>query len=419
MRHDLSPFPSFMMASERHRVLAALAVFCALLLLVVLAFRAATEPGGTNSFALVADSLLHLRPWVTGCFDSDCAVIDGRSYVVFPPLPGVVAIPLVAAFGTGTAGFMAIGLAAMLVSILLWQRILSQLDVEGEALPWLLLAITFASPLFYVTLRTEKVWFFAQALAFLFVTLSVHEALAKRLFTAGIAIGLAFLCRQLSIFYAPLLVLLVFNPSEPLLRLNAERFRQAFALMLPVICATGAYFAYNYWRFGDPFDTGYAGITFSEGVLKRRTDELGLWDSSYVVYNAFYLLLQGFHANFDEARKLSVTGMDSGGTGILAASPWLLLMFLAPLRRLTLFIWVVIAGFATVLLFYHSNGFSQFNTQRYVLDWLPAALLVLAMVFQRGTAKGGWVDVLKLLVLWGMFLNVATVAVLALTRTSA
>jgi len=122
------------------------------------------------------------------------------------------------------------------------------------------------------------------------------------------------------------------------------------------------------------------------------------------------------HATFDEARRLTITGMDNGGTGILAASPWVLLLFFAPSRRFTLLAWAMIAGFAVALLFYHSNGLSQYNTQRYALDWLPAALLLLAMVFHRGTVRGGWIDVFKLLVVWGMVLNLVTVAVLAWTR---
>lgn len=417
MRYSRSPLQEFLAAPLRSKALAAIAAACALVLLAVIVLRALTETGSTNSFALVADSFLNLRPYVTGCFDVDCAIVDGRSYVVFPPLPGVIAIPLVAAFGLDTAGFTAIALAAMALSIWLWKRILNRFDVDGEVMPWLLLAIAFASPLFYVTLRSEKVWFFAQALAFLFVTASIHEALAKRMLTAGIAIGMAFLCRQMSVFYVPLLLLMAFKPEEPLFRITMERLRHAFMLTLPVLCAIGFYFAYNYWRFGNPLDTGYAGIVFGDGMLKQRTDEFGLWNKAYVPYNAFYLFFQGFHAEFSDARKLTITGLDNGGVGILAASPWLLFLFFVPLRRFTLFAWMLIAGFVITLLFYHSNGFSQYNTQRYVLDWLPVALVMLAIVFNQGMAKGGWIDVLKPLVVWGMVLNLVTVAVIALNHT--
>ena len=114
MRTPLSPLQAFMAAPLRSKALAVLAGLCAALLLAVIGLRMLTEQGGTNSFALVADSFLNLRPYVTACFDVDCAVRDGRTYVVFPPLPGVIAMPLVALFGLNTAGFTAIGFAAFL-----------------------------------------------------------------------------------------------------------------------------------------------------------------------------------------------------------------------------------------------------------------------------------------------------------------
>ena len=218
-------------------------------------------------------------------------------------------------------------------SLWLWKRIFDKLEVEAPVVAWLLLAIAFASPLFYVTLRAEKVWFFAQALAFLFVAAALHEALARRVLNAGIAIGLAFLCRQMSIFYAPILLFILFRPDEPLFRITVERVRHALMLALPILCAIGFYFAYNYWRFGNPLDTGYSGIAFGEGLLKARTDEFGLWNKAYVLYNVFYLFFQGFHAQFAEPQQLRLTGLDSGGASILAASPWLLLLFFTPLRR--------------------------------------------------------------------------------------
>lgn len=402
----------------RQRALLLFAVACALLLLAAISIRMLQETGGTNSYALVADSLLNLRPYVTGCFDADCAVRDGHTYVVFPPLPGVVAMPLVAAFGTGMAGFTAIGLLAFALSLWLWKRIFARLQSGQEAALWLLLAVGFASPLFFVTLRAEKVWFFAQCLAFLFVTLALHEALARRLASAGLAIGLAFLCRQMSIFYAPVLLLLTLRPEDPLVKITTERLRNALLIALPVVGAMALYFAYNYWRFGNPLDTGYSDIAFSPGMLKDRTDQYGLWNLAYVPFNLSYLLVQGFHVEFTGPQQLSLQSLDSNGTGLLAASPWLLLLFFTPLRRLTVIGWLMILGFAGALLFYHSNGFSQYNTQRYSLDWLPMALIMLAQVFDREAGESSRTDMLKLLVAWGLALNVVAVTVLALTHAA-
>lgn len=388
-----------------------------LMLLAAMAFRALRETGSTNAYALIAESLLTLTPEASTCFGSDCASFAGKTFIIFPPFPALFAMPLVWLNGIGTAGFGAISLALWAGSLFLWNRIFSHLDVEAPSRHWLLLAIGFASPLFYVALRGDGVWFFAQSVAFFFVTLAIHETLIRRsLLTAGLAIGAALLSRQLSVFYMPLLLLLWLRPGEPLLRLDRERLNAALKLGLPISAALVCYFAYNYWRFGDPLETGYRYMALSgdigKDLLGSRVAEYGLWDRAYAVFNFFYFFLQGFHAEFAAPQRIHLSGLDPAGSSFLAASPWLLLAYFAKRDRRGLVAGLMMVGFTGMLLFYHSNGFSQYNVQRYMLDWLPAALVVIAPALTAQRLE--W---FRLLVAWGIALNVATVAVLALTKS--
>src|SRR4051795_1488592 len=93
----------------RDRVLDAFGAAVAAVLLAALAYRAWRETGEANSYALLADAFRHGRLSVPRCFDIDCVVRDGATYVIFPPVPGVAAMPFVAAFGVGFAGFVALG----------------------------------------------------------------------------------------------------------------------------------------------------------------------------------------------------------------------------------------------------------------------------------------------------------------------
>ena len=399
------------MSSSRHWGAAALLLLLALALSAALGLRALKETGSTNSYALVAQSLLTKTPDVPRCFDKDCAVRDGKTYVVFPPFPAIVAMPLVAWRGVEAKGFIELGIGCLLLSLLVWRAILRKLDVPPALHLPLLAAIAFASPLYYVTLRSEGIWFFAQAVAFPLVSLAIHETLAGRLLLAGAALAAAFLCRQMSIFYAPLLLLLSLPLQSPLFGLGREHGKAALKLALPIALGIAFYLAYNYWRFGALFDTGYAAIIFPEGIMRDRVAAHGLWSLAYAPFNAFYLLLQGFHADFAEPQRLVLTGLDTGGASILSASPWLLYLVFAPWRRDTVGCGLLILGFCGALLFYHSNGFSQYNAQRYMLDWLPAALLMLAAALKR--ANG---ELFRPLAVWGMALNLATVGVLAVTH---
>lgn len=401
--------------SKRTILLLLAALGCCALLFAVVCWRALTETGGTNAYALVAESLLNGRPDVSTCFGSDCAVRDGKTYIVFPPLPGVLVLPLVAMFGIFVKGFVLVSILLWAGALALWNPILKTFDLEREQRFWLLAAIGFASPLYYVMLRGDGIWFFAQSVAFFFVALALHEVIVgKRLVTAGLALGCALLSRQMSIFYAPLLLLLAFRPQDSLFKITGERFGQALKLGLPILAALILYLAYNYWRFGNAFDSGYTSIQFAaaDTTIGERARTYGFWNSHYVLFNLFYFFLQGFHADFTGLMRLTLSGMDNAGSAVLAASPWLLLLFFGRKGRVELFAFLLIAGFSVALLFYHSNGFSQYNTQRYILDWLPAALLILAPALTQAR-----LEIFRLLVAWGLVLNVATVAVLAITKS--
>jgi hypothetical protein len=71
---------------------------------------------------------------------------------------------------------------------------------------------------------------------------------------------------------------------------------------------------------------------------------------------------------------------------------------------------LVILMMAIPMLFYHSNGFSQYNTQRYTLDWLPILFVMLALALSARLRPA-----LQVLVTYAIALNVVTMAMLAMT----
>ncbi|PHR22164.1 MAG: hypothetical protein COA37_12890 [Hoeflea sp.] len=397
--------------SKRERLLLPAGILTAGLLLAALVYTGLTEVGGKNSAALMADAFLHGRLWVTSCFDLDCARFDGRTYVVFPPFPGVAALPLVVLGGATTFGFIPLAILCLFLSLLIWLRVFRQLGASKPAWLWLVLAVGFSSPLYFVTIRADGIWFFAQAIGFLMTSLAIHEALAGRLVSAGVAISCAFLSRQMTLFYVPLLLILSLRPDAPLLSAMKDRITRAVRLGLPVLAAIGIYLAYNQLRFGSALENGYAFIDYPPGVLKERLEAHGLWSRNYVPFNLYHAMVQGFHARFEGPGNLELAGIDRFGTAFLVASPWLAIMFFTPVNRRTVFSGLLVAGLFTVMLFYHSNGYTQYNVQRYMLDWLPAALIMMAYAIQRQTSP-----LFALAVLWGMGLNAVTIATMAMVR---
>lgn len=400
---------------RRDRVLAALTALSGALLLALLLGRGALRDAGFNSHGALADAFLHGRLWVERCPEIDCAVFEGRTYIIFPPLPALLLTPFVALFGfPGFKGFVLLGLGLSALSLLAWSRIFRALEVErGHAL-WLLAALAFASPLYQVTLRSDGVWFFSQTVGFLMMTLSLWAVICRNsLPLAGLFVGLAFLCRQMAIFYPLFLLVLALPRGRPLLANPASVAKSAMLAGLPVAAALAVYCAYNAARFGSPFETGYAFIhnPGQDSFIWRRITEGGLFSRDYLLFNTLYLFLQGIHFEFGGPRLTELVGFDKAGTALLVASPWLLLAFYARLDRVFAAGAATIAVIAGITLFYHSNGAEQIATQRYALDWLP--ILIVLMV--RGERPPAFAA-LPILVTWGVVANLAVVTLLSLYR---
>ncbi|WP_232628161.1 hypothetical protein [Methylobacterium sp. Leaf118] len=401
--------------ARRDGLLAGLAALAGAALLGFLLLRAGLRDAGLNSHGALADAFLHGRLWVETCPEIDCALFEGRTYVIFPPVPAVIAMPFVALFGfPGFKGFVFLGLALSGLSLLAWRAIFRALGVERTDALWLLAAIAFASPLFQVTLRSDGVWFYAQTVGFLMISASLWAAICRgSLPLAGLFVGLAFLCRQMAIFYPLVLLFLCLPRDRPLGAGLLGLVRPVLLAGIPIAAALAVYFAYNAARFGNPLETGYAFIHNPDQTtfIWRRISETGLFSREYLLFNTLYLFLQGLHFEFGGPRLTTLTGFDKAGTALLVASPWVLLAVYAHLDRVSAAGAAVIAIIAGITLFYHSNGAEQIATQRYTLDWLP----ILWVLMARGNRPPAFAA-LPLLVTWGILSNLAVVVLLSVYK---
>ncbi len=402
----------------RDAVLNGLLFVSTFLFLVSLALLAVSETGGTNSYAALASSFLEGRLDVQNCFDVDCAIgPDGRRWVIFPPFPALVAMPFVSLFGVYFTGFHLLGAWIGAVAGLLWHRNFVALGLAPRVALWMAVAIILASPAIFTIMRSDRIWFFSQAVSFFLVTAAIHEALhRKRAFLIGAYIAMAFLTRQMSIFYAPLMLVMIMDPTRPVVRIDGEVLKKTMLIAIPIVAAIGAYFLYNWVRFGGILENGYELIYRPEAIgnenpvlNNRHNSGSGLFSTDYVFFNFVYLFLQGFHFEFSGNVALTPVAMDRFGSSLLAASPYVLVALFAPIRREMVIGWMTIALMVVIMLFYHSNGFSQINVQRYTLDWLP----ILFMIIAKGLTPGRF-DMVRLLILYSIGLNMAAFALTTL-----
>jgi hypothetical protein len=130
--------------------------------------------------------------------------------------------------------------------------------------------------------------------------------------------------------------------------------------------------AYNYSRFGSPFDFGYARIP---GVLNEPWYRDGLFSLSAVPRNAWAMLFETWRVV--ETRPYLVP--KGFGGSIFLASPLLLLLFRRGARDFGLkrLAWIAIALLVVVLWLHGNPGGWQFS-YRYAMILLPWMFLILA-----------------------------------------
>ena len=308
----------------------------------------------------------------------DTAVFEGRYYVPFPPAPAVLMLPLVALLGVHRTNPVLVGLAVAIFSVWLLGRILRRLGVEKGAIPWLLVGYFLGTVYWSCVVMGAGVWFTAHLVSTAALFLAIDEALGrKRGILVGLYLGISFLSRQLTAFLAPFLIALLLAEGEP--APMAVRLRRLVGFAVSCALLGGAYLAFNWARFGNPFDSGYKYLLLG-GHLLERFLQFGLFHPRYVLFNAFYLFVQGFHVNFTGSRFLTIGGMDGWGTSLVAASPFLFASLAARGRKPLLWAaWASILLCLVPQLFYYNNGWWQINGQRFTMDFLPVLILLTAL----------------------------------------
>jgi hypothetical protein len=318
----------------------------------------------------------------------DVSTFEGRRYVAFPPGPALLLVPFVAVFGAPATNTPLIALALTALGVLLLHGILRRLAVPDRLHVWLIGGFMLGTAYWYGLARSRDVWFFSQVVAVTFVLLSLHEALGRRrAWLAGLYLGVAVISRQLTIvtglFVAAALLEGELRERRPLV----ASLPMLAALAAPLAACVGLLLAYNHLRFGSPFDSGYAHMALP-GFFGERA-RLGLFSAAFIPFNAVHLFLQGFHVEFDSPDKLTHMVPDQFGTGILAASPFVLAAIYAPHRsRLALAAWAVVALTVLAQLRYFANGWVQLNAQRYTLVYWPVMTILVALGLARRAEDG-------------------------------
>ncbi|HEY9283065.1 MAG TPA: hypothetical protein VIP46_06390, partial [Pyrinomonadaceae bacterium] len=299
----------------------------------------------------------------------------GRFYSVFP-LGGVLSMLPAALLNragvveTYPAAFVAAFVAGAIALLLYLVSLRYDLTVRKRLL--LVLFVPFGTWT-WCNLSFGGSWQVALGLAVVGQLGALYFTLVRpRPAAAGLCFALAFGNRTEVILLAPVFMYLACRDSIKSWRETPAQWPALLKFSAAPLLLGAATLAYNYLRFGSPFDFGYARIP---GVLDEPWYKDGLFSLSAVPRNARAMLYEAWRAS--ESRPYLVP--KGFGGSIFLASPLLLLIFRRGARHFDLKIvaWASIALLTSVLWLHGNPGGWQFS-YRYAMILLPWLFLLLA-----------------------------------------
>lgn len=350
-----------------------------------------------DHYEYLADAFLHGRLYLVN-FPPDMVdqvFYQGRSYVPFGPFPALVTMPFVLLFGPDLHTTIITWPLSVLNGGLLW-RIFAHMGLVARV-RWWLLALFFVGSVYSFVMVTEGAWFLAQvvtvALLLAAILIVLRKPLAEISRPEWLAIGLllaaAFLSRSTTIFaalfFVVLLILTARHDGWP-----RPAYLWPLAMLGLGLGLGGLIFcAYNYARFGSITETGYAMAYINSAQLIASMKE-GLFSLQHLPTNFYYMFLAGLNPYPSASAPVlqfpwfvpSPLGMS-----ILLTTPTLVYIvrprFSNPLVPAC---WAAIIPTAFTLLLYYGTGQIQFG-YRYTLDFMPFALLLLALAFHDNFSR--------------------------------
>jgi hypothetical protein len=349
----------------------------------------------------------------------DHVVWEGHKYLPLGPLPGVLLIPFLPVMDPETTKETAwVGYLFTALNVWLFWRVLGLARVTDERRWWATL-LFFGGTTYLSVAAVGTSWFFAHVVVTTFLLAAVAETLGKRrAWLVGLYLGLAGLTRMTSLFALPFFLWLFWQGRRDeteetegsagpgtLIARRQLPWREAGLLAAGLAVPLAALFAYNYARFGNILESGYAHAYLKNPVLADALSH-GLFSVAHIPKNLFMMLLQGplpFPGENAPALEFPYAQPSQWGMGLFFVTPALVYAFRAPLRRpLVQACWLGVLSIMVPVVTYYGVGWIQFGF-RYALDFVPFLMVLVALGLPRPMTVLSRVLVLASVVvsLWG------------------
>jgi hypothetical protein len=298
---------------------------------------------------------------------NDIVVIDGRNYQAISVLPIVPYLVFVPFAGLWTASHWIVSAVLGMIAGWLALPLARRYGPGGASSYWLAAFGAFGTLLFTQSISGSFYYLgHVEAILCTFVALLEWRG-RRRAWVLGLAFGLAGLAR-------PTVLLAIIPFGFALLLEAGKRVRTLAAFLGPVVATIAITFAYDFARFGSPFETGYGISILSQALAEQRAQ--GIFSVRHLPYNLGLFIARGF----DLQAHFPYLVPDTNGQSILLTSPALLAAVGAPIRDMTVrVLWASTILVAIPVFLYYGGGGPITYGYRYALDFMPFLFTLVAI----------------------------------------
>jgi len=359
-----------------------------------------------NHFVYLADAFLHGLLYVPNNLD-ELAFWDGHYFVVYPPMPAILLMPLVAVFGkTFHQPILSILLGAVNVSLA--YIVLLKFFQNAKLALWISILYAFGSMQWYHA-EVGSSWYIAHIVALFFLWLSLLETITKqRLFLIGFLIGAAYFARLPTILSISFVLIFL---KEKFLVGKHIIFKNLFLLILGLLPTLIFNSLYNFLRFGRFDNYAYSLYLKSQSLgIQQSVFPHGFWSVYYIperikdIFLSFPVFISNFPFVIPSLYAMAI---------YIVTPAFFLVLFASFKKRLAYTSLITVLIILIPILMKGGNGFTQFGF-RYSLDFLPFLLILTASGLKnKFNLYSKSLIVLSILInLWGVimisFLNIWT-----------
>jgi hypothetical protein len=371
-----------------------------------------TGEGSTpyNYYVYLADAFLHGRLYLTEnpSWLSELIPINGKYYVIYPPMPALLILPFVAFRGLAfdqTIGSVLIGSINSAILYIIVKKIFrryfintsenGKLDKKIEIFAiWIMILFSFGT-IYWFLASVGSSWYLAQVTGVLFIFLALNEFFGKsRPFIIGIFLGAAYWSR-LPVILSITFFIIAFSDKFKFYNGKLDIRKYSLGILtffLGVVIFVGFDFIYNYLRFNTIFDIAYY---LQPGILSEPWFSKGYFNLIYIPNHLNILFLKGPIL----INKFPYMEPSWAGMAIWMTTPAFIFSLKAPLDKITLACWSSIILISIIIMSHGGTGFTQFG-YRYAMDFYPFLLLLTI----RGI--GGEIKLFhKLIIILGVIVN--------------